>query len=346
MANIYDLTKVLAQVKVIYREEFKRAREERDKAIKYFNDEYKAGSQEKRVKIAEAEEKFKKTIDELRDTCKGKYKMLVEELETRARARVGIVNKELMDKVRAFADIPLSKDEFAAILSQFGGVNYLTDRLLEKMAEENGITSNGLTVDGEPLAIEPPLSTKLQILSELREQADHLIETYGTVDENMMSRTGDLFPDVLERAEIMYTNGLHETNISPKQIAVRVADILRTRGGSASNYLDNVLANATPAVQRAIMNEVLSHESGTIQAAIDRSKNRIKIHAFADGEMVQYRAAEKEMNTVYANLDEKEKVDAIIEANKANPYFIEMYQADAHLNGRLIEGLGHIFVQE
>ena len=346
MANIYDLTKVLAQVKVIYREEFKRAREERDKTIKYFNDEYREGSKEKRAKIAEAEETFKKTIDELRDTCKGKYKMLFEELETRARARVGIVNREVLETVKAFADIPLSVDEFASIVNQYGGRNYLADRILEKMAEENGITSNGLTVDGEPLAIEPPLSTKLQILSELREQADHLIGTYGTVDEDMMSRTGDLFPDVLERAEIMYTNGLHESNITPKQIAVRVADILRTRGSSASNYLDNTLNNAAPAVQRAIMNEVLAHESVAIQAAIDRSKSRIKIHAFADREMAQYKAAEKGMDDLYANLDEKTRVDAIIEANKANPYFIEMFQSDANLNGQRIEGLGHTFVQE
>lgn len=345
MKTIYDLTKALAETKVIYREEFKRAREERDEAIKRCNDNYKSSSPDRIKKIAEAEEKFKKTIDALRDDCRARYVPVIEELEVMARAKVGIVNREVLETVKAFADISLSTDEFASILSQYGGRNYLADRILEKMAEENGITSNGLTAYGEPLAIEPPLSTKLQILSELRGQADHLIKTYGTVDEDMMSRTGDLFPDILERAEIMYTNGLAETNITPKQIAVRVADVLRTRGSSASNYLDNTLTNATPAVQRAIMNEVLSHESGTIQAAIDRSRSRVKIHAFADGEMAKYRTAEKGMNDVYANLNEKAKVDAIIEANKANPYFVEMYQADANLNGQRIEGLGHTFEQ-
>ena len=345
MKDIRELTSVLSAMKMLYKKEFARIKEEYETEVNRVRRVFRDGTKDKAEALQEAEEKFKTDIGKLKAECIDMYEPVIAELEAKAKTKAAKMDKTLVETVRMLESIPLSSEEFSCILKEYGGRNYYSDRILEMLAAENGITNRGVTANGEPLLIEPNLQTKLKVLEELRGQAIHLGGTYGTPEENEMSRIGDLFPDVLERAEMRFTNGLYEGSATPKQIAVRVIDNLRTKGGRASGYLDRVLANSSNIAKKAIMNELLRSDEGSVKAAIARSRSKMEIEAFANGEVEKYRAAESAIENLYAALENKEVANAIIDANRANPYFGDLYESDATLTELRFNGIGTEFEQ-
>lgn len=324
--TIFNLTDILAVIREDYKGQIPIIKKEYEEAKKQIAKDYLGQRRQEEYKKAETE--YKKKIADLKQTCKEAYEPIFEELEVEARAKAGVINMQLVEQASAFQNIPLTADEFGAILNTIGGRNYYADRILENIAEKNGITTNGLTPLLEPLSLEPDLETKLHILADLKKQAEHILNNYGTANEDSDARTGALFPDKLRLAEREYTNGLHDDTLSSKQIAVRIIDNIKADPVRSSNIVDNALKNASGTLEAALLYELAISQDKAIISAVERSLSRSKIGVFKTQSVGKYEQAEKEYQNVYANLNDSDCVDKIIHANKGNEYFLQMIKND------------------
>lgn len=331
--DIFDLTDKLTIFRIDFRESVKNIKKEYEETKKKIPNEYIGKRRDEEYK--KAEEKYNNDLKELRETWS---KDLIEEfddMESRARSKAGVINSQLLEQVRVFLNMPVTTEEFGAITHALGNRNYYVDRVLETIAEKNGITKNGLTPLLEPLELEPSLDVKLSVLADLKKQAMDIIENYGTINEDINARTGDLFPDVLRRAEQIYTNGLYNGHLTAKQIADRVIDTIRYGGGHGSHTIDNALENADKKTKRALLNALCNSKENEIMYAIQKSKSKTEINIFKQNESELYTKAEMGMDKLYRVIDDKTACDSVIKENSTNPYFNELLEDDATLRNRI-----------
>lgn len=325
--NIFNLTDILAVIREDYKGQIPIIKKEYEEAKKQIAKDYLGQRRQEEYKKAETE--YKKKIADLKQSCKEAYEPIFEELEVEARAKAGVINMQLVEQASAFQNIPLTADEFGAILNTIGGKNYYADRILENIAEKNGITTNGLTPLLEQLSLEPDLETKLHILADLKKQAEHILNNYGTANEDSDARIGALFPDKLRLAERAYTNGLHDDTLSSKQIAVRIIDNIKADPVRSSNIVDNALKNASGTLKNALLNELATNQDKAVISAIERSLSRNDIEVFKMQSMEKYGQAEEAYNNICANLKDDANVDKIIHVNKDNKFLMEMLKSDS-----------------
>ena len=317
--TIRDLIDTLTYTRETVRNEFARLKEKLERDKKDAAEKYNHGTQFYKEHLKNLDAKYEQDKQNIREHCKDMYVPIFEELETRARAKAGLMNKQLMDEVRAFEGMSLTADEYAAVLNQFGNRNYYVDRVLENLAESNGLVIYRNKEDGLQ-GLEPCLAKKLSILKELRKQADNFVEHHGTAYGGSADMRHALAAPVLLGMERRYTNGFYTDPMTPKQIASRVIETMRSNPGRASNVFDNALENATPAVRSAILGEISKAEDPTIELSIKRAKSVASVQKFDKG---LYGAAEK---AFYSLGQEGTDDDAVIHANSGNVYFKELVQ--------------------
>ena len=324
--DIFNLTERLTVFRIDFRERVSELKKEYEETKNKIPNEYIGKRRSEEYK--KAEDKFKNDLNELRAEWISDLMPMFEELEVRARASAGVINSQLLEQARVFLDVPVTIEEFGSIVHALGNRNYYVDRVLEMIAEKNGITKNGLTPLLEPLEIEPCLDVKLSVLADLKSQTMDIIKNYGTHDEDVNSRTADLFPDVLRRAEELYTNGLHDDDLTAKQVANRVIDAIRYGGGRAGHIIDNALSNADESVRKALMNALCTSKESAVVYAVQKSKARAEISAFKQNESVLYSAAEQGMDKLRSVADDETARDLVISEFKGNPYFNEMLESE------------------
>ena len=260
--TIFDLTEVLTVIGIDYRSTVKKLHEEYEAERMELPKRY-IGKELASQRDALDNMRKAKMID-LQETCKDSYKSILEDLEWQARKSAGIVSRKAIEDVSAFLNIPLTADEFGALAKSLGGTNYYSDRILETIAKKNGI-SYAVDPMGDEVKIEPSLKVKLDVLHQLDEQAEHLLATFGTPDENTASRVSDLFPQVLKRAEDLYTNGLYEDQKTLSQKALYVISNAKMEGGRCERALNHALENASPDLKAAILYELKRTEDNYLK---------------------------------------------------------------------------------
>lgn len=341
--DIFNLTDKLTIFRIDFRDRVNSIKKEYEETKKKIPNEYIGKRRAEEYK--KAEEKYKNDLSELREEWSKDLVDTFEEMEVSARAKAGVINSQLLEQARVFLDVPITVEEFGSIVHALGNRNYYVDRVLETIAEKNGITKNGLTPLLEPLELEPCLDVKLSVLADLKSQAMDIIENYGTHDEDINSRTADLFPDVLRRAEELYTNGLYDDDLTAKQVASRVLDAIRYGGGSAGHIIDNALNNADKSVRSALLNALCTSKESAVVYAVQKSKARADISAFKQNESALYSAAEQGMDKLRSVAADESARAIVIEEFKGNPYFNEMLEsAKASKIQTGVDGM--VFVQE
>lgn len=329
--TIQELIEKLISVREVYRYDYKKFQQEKETKKNSVRNDFKAGTPRYNSELEKIEKDFKKSIDELKDECRSVYIPLIEELEVQERTRASTVNRHLIEEVKLFQDMTLTADEFGALLHRYGNKDYYVDRVLESIAEKNGITTNGRTVTGEPLRIEPSLATKLQILAELKEQADYILNKYGTPEEDTKARIGALFPSVLQRAEMLYTNGLCEDGFTSRQIAIRVVDSIRANPGNGYKIINNAFANGTQATKNALLFTLSGEKDSVVMNAVKRSDLFSEVNRFSEDERTKYIDAENGIAELHKCSTDNELMREVILKHNANKYFSEMLESDKGL---------------
>lgn len=315
--TIHELIDALTLLRETFGIQLREIQNEYEATVKQNKIDFKPGTERYKNEMAQAEKKYKDACEALRNGCKEVYEPIFAELEMDAQVKASVINQKMIDELRVFETLPLSTEEFDAIAYNYGNKNYYADRLLEKIAEQNGIRPHFQKLGGIE-GIEPNLKIKLSILRDLKARADRFVNNFGTRDGNNPETRQALFPGLLLDAERRYGNGFQEHEMTPRQIASRVAENMRTNPGNASYLLDNALENATPSVKNAIYNEMLTAEDSAIKGAVKRCKSRDKIAAFDVG---GYEMAEK----AFLSLG-KEGIDAqeVFRTNSGNVFFNDM----------------------
>lgn len=251
--TIFDLTEVLTVIGIDFRESVKKLQDEYKNTRADLPNRYIG--KELTSRIDELDSMHKARMIDLRETCRNSYKGILEDLEWQARKSAGIVSRKAIEDTSAFLNIPLTADEFGALVKSMGGVNYYSDRILEQIAVKNGI-SYAVDPMGDEAKIEPSLKVKLDVLHGLDEQAEHLLTTFGTTEADAQSNVGDLFPDILRRAEELYTNGLYEDQKTLRQKALHILSSAKMEGGRCERALNHALENASPDLKASILYEL------------------------------------------------------------------------------------------
>ena len=102
--------------------------------------------------------------------------------------------------------IPLSTTELQLILEKYGSKNYLCQRAIAGLAEENGISTTDLSLDTS-------LDTKLSVLDGISKQLDLLLEHYSPTAETREAAEARflyLNDNVLNNSVEIYTNGVKD----------------------------------------------------------------------------------------------------------------------------------------
>lgn len=338
--TIYDLTDLLTIFRIDFKAQVNKIKKEYEEAKKTIPNNFigKRRSEE----YEKAEKKYRSDWEELKTSWKEQLNDTFEELEVSSRAKAGVINTQLVEQARLFLDVPLTVDEFGAIVHSLGNRNYYADRVLESIAEKNGIAVNGLTPTLEPLKLEPSLNTKLNILNDLKRQTDQIIMDFGTLEEDSYSRTINLCPDVLRLAEQRYTNGLYIDYLSSKQIAERVIDAVRYGGGRGKDIIDNALSNADAKTKKSLLNALSNSTENAIVYSIEKSKARAEIKAFKEKESALYTEAEKGMEKLYSVADDTSARENVISQYTSNPHFKELLENDTSLKSRFNDGYHYV----
>ena len=341
--DIFNLTDKLTIFRIDFRDRVNSIKKEYEETKKNIPNEFIGKRRD--IEYQKAEQKYKNDWEELKESWRKDLIDTFEEMEVSARAKAGVINSQLLEQARVFLDVPITVEEFGSIVHALGNRNYYVDRVLETIAEKNGITKNGLTPLLEPLELEPCLDVKLSVLADLKSQAMDIIENYGTINEDVNSRTGDLFPDVLRRAENLYTNGLHADDLTAEQVASRVIDAIRYSGGHGNIIIDNALSNADVSVRRALMNDLCTSVEHAVVYAVQKSKARAEISEFKQNESALYSVAKQGMDELRSMAGDESARDLVISKFKGNPYFDEMLESEkASKTQTSVDGM--VIVQE
>lgn len=208
MKNIHDLTNLLRAVRIDYQETYKKAVETKKQELATLQRDYVRNTPTYAAKEKEIEYNFDMAVVKARAQAADQASEEIEDLRQWELARVGRIDEAALNKINALWNVPLTTTELQEILAKNGRSNYLVQKAVGALAEQNGIPVTELPLDAS-------IDTKLSILSGLEEQLDKMLTNYDPDPykkgrEFMEARFLFLNDDVLKNSVDIYTNGVKE----------------------------------------------------------------------------------------------------------------------------------------
>lgn len=241
MTNIHDLTNLLRAIRVDYQESYKKALETKKQELATLQRDYVRNTPTYAAKEKEIEYNFDMAVVKARAQAADQASEEIEDLRQWELARVGRIDEAALNKINALWNVPLTTTELQEILAKNGRSNYLVQKAVGALAEQNGIPVTELPLDAS-------IDTKLSILSGLEEQLDKMLTNY-TPDphkrgrEYMEARFLYLNDDILNNAVNIYNNGVRD--LSEADAAERTYYKIRAMSGQMSKAcaISNALRN-------------------------------------------------------------------------------------------------------
>ena len=208
MKNIHDLTNLLRAIRIDYQHTYKQALETKKQELATLQRDYVRNTPTYTAKEKEIEFNFDVAVVKARAKAAEKAGEEIEDLRQWELARVGRIDEAALNKINVLWNVPLTTVELQEILAKNGRSNYLVQKAVGALAEQNGIPVTELPLDTS-------IDTKLSILSGLEEQLDKMLTNY-TPDphkqgrEYMEARFLYLNDDILKNSVDIYTNGVKE----------------------------------------------------------------------------------------------------------------------------------------
>lgn len=270
-----------------------------------------------KAKEEQIETEFAKKVADLRRETSETLKNAIEAVRDAEMARVMNVQEASLAKIRAVADIPMTKAELSALMEKYNiNNNYWSARLFMEIAEKNAIDTSDM--------FEPTYDVKMSVLDQLAYQADRLINYYPD-DRHWESdgaeiRHGYLTSITLPAlSEAFYGS----TNIvSDNSALVRFEAKLKTKntdfekGVVIGEYLRNARGDKrNEALFSIAMNNDISERAAQLSGYAS------EISAFKTGKAEMYLNAKKAMESL-SGTDSEERKQEIIESNSSNEFFL------------------------
>lgn len=206
-----------------YKRRYDKAKKRKKQRFNDLNANYRPGSPmfvQERDKI---EPEYKAEIENARDKCRRDFTEVLENTIAKERAAAtvtgGSVNN-VLETLKCLETIPVSVDEYTALVDTLGGKLYWIDRYFEKIAEKNGIRDTG---------VQPSLTVKLQVLNRLEADVTEFLNDYNGEDKSFIVTNSDVH---IFKMEDEYTNGYSHVSMSGREQAKRMVTEALRRGDS------------------------------------------------------------------------------------------------------------------
>lgn len=206
MTNVHDLMNLLKNIRSCYQSDYKKAIKEKESELAKLKRTMIPNTPEYKNKEQEIQLACDIAIIKAREKAAKEGTEAIEELREWEQTGVSTINETALTKINMLRGIPLSTTELQLILKKYGSKNYLCQRAIAALAEENGISTTDL-----PLAAS--LDTKLSVLDGLSKQLDLLLEHYSPTAETREAAEARflyLNDDVLNNSIEIYNNGVKD----------------------------------------------------------------------------------------------------------------------------------------
>lgn len=130
----------------------------------------------------------------------------IEELREWELTGVSTINETALARINLLRGIPLTTTELTQILKKYGSKNYICQRAVAALAEENGIPTTDLSLDAS-------IDVKLNVLDGLSKQLDLLLEHYSPTAETKEAQEArflHLNDSMLDNAVKVYNNRVED----------------------------------------------------------------------------------------------------------------------------------------
>lgn len=299
-----------------FKQRYDNAKQKKKKRFDDLNANYKPGSPmfvQERDKITP---EFEKEIESARDKCRREFTEILETTIAKERAAAtvtgGSVNN-ILETLKCLETIPVSVDEYTALVDTLGGKLYWIDRYFEKIAEKNGIRDTG---------VQPSLTVKLQVLNRLEADVTEFLNDYNGEDKSFIVTNSD---GHIFKMEDEYTNGYSHVNMSGREQAKRMVTEALRKGDSMERacYLSNMIRTSEPDLQHELLTELSERDNSALS---DPTMNLVGISAviedFRKTEYAGIKKAEKIIEKIKSADTQYEK-DTIAYQNLENRHFVE-----------------------
>lgn len=217
----------------------------------------------------------------------------IEKLRETEEVKVRVIDEATLHRLKALDELPLSTAEISALINQFSGKSYWTDRYLSQLAEKNGITDVIFPAD---------FGTKMQVLEELESGITDYVNGYCGSNTKYLTILNVSDSHVYE-LEDQYTkchtfSQLSRSETADRAIAIVLSQNTLTGKGLA---LRNLLANADDKLRATILYKLSENES-LPDDVFNVAGYRDEFKAFRENEVPNIRAAEK----LYKEISEME----------------------------------------
>lgn len=169
----FDLLIALCEVEAEnFRTMFRGLEKEKGKALEKLRAEHIVTNSPAYKKAEnELEAEYEKKIADLRRETAETLDVAIENAREAELIRVMNVNETILSRIRAIADIPMSKTELTALMEKYdSNNNYWASRLFLEIAEKNGISSDDI--------IEASYDTKMNVIDQVAFQANRVINYF------------------------------------------------------------------------------------------------------------------------------------------------------------------------
>lgn len=313
--EIFGMAKIVMDT---YKTKFDKAKKRKEDRFKSLNANYKAGSPlfvKERDRITP---EFQEEVEKVRNDLMAEFEDALVQLRAVETAKVATISNEtktMMGILDCLENKTMSVDEYEVLVQHYGNKSYWIDRFFERIANKCGIMDS---------MVQPPLSTKLEILQTLEQNVREYIDKYDGENKCFPVTSSDKYVYALERE---YTNDYSGVRMNDTETAKRLVNKAFSIGDSLerSCTLANMLRTSKPDLQHEILCLLAEHDYPAlsdptmnfigVKNIVDKFKKEdLQDIKAADAAMVKVKSAkshQERIATIYNNLDNRHFVKAI-----------------------------------
>lgn len=271
------------------------------------------------LRKAEEESKayYKKEMEAARESFQKQFDSLYNAEITRQKARIlGRPDTQTMAFLQALEGVPVTEYELKCIAENYRGRSVWTDRVMKKLAEENGINTRGW-FDPSPGAV-------LEVLDNLQGKAAIFLSAEGK-ERDEYPTLAALHDSTLSRLEDSLLSGT-DPGFSPQKQAMKILH----RAAQSPDFLTQgkTLAQgfrqSSDAVQMAIIDLI---ESGKAPKLYSEVLDSLDVDPVKREMVEQKKRAERAMQTIHSDSTFYDMAKAVYAAGgTGNPYIGQMLE--------------------
>jgi len=311
MKKIRDLTFVLKAIRVNFQSDTSKAFNVKKQALKDLKANYVQGGSEYTKRQREIDKTYTTALVNAKKKATEQGQGEINDLKEYELTKIGRMPSDgnTMQTLKALSNVPLSQAELQVLAGQTKS-NYWTEKLLHKLAEDNGVEPGSIGLSNS-------VDDRLSVLDQLSDQLNDMVENFNPsghdlTPEQRKARFLWLNDDILGNAIDMF-NGDSSGTQGLSKADIALIRMERANGISKAHFIEQALRSARGDSERNnILYRLATNESISDEVAEAAGIGDI-INEWRTGMADKYEDAQKLMNDI-DQLTDSEAVTASLRA--------------------------------